>query len=93
MMHVMLNDIKELLDMEDTELFDNKLSNLLIPASIVKLQIEGVKEIETTNEYYSFYCICVAYNVALNMNLDINQSTLQRLYLTSVNSLRNRKHE
>lgn len=83
----MIDKIKILLDIEDTELYDKRL-NILIPSAIDKLRLEGVKEIAAGEENYSLYLNCIAYQVAGDIDIDVDMEKLLRRYLTNVVTLR-----
>lgn len=88
----LIENVKVLLDLEDTTMYDKKLS-LFIPSAISKLSIEGVKEVDSSHKNYCLYCVCISYSVAVDLNLDINLVDLYRRYITSVNTLRSDIHE
>lgn len=84
---IIIEKIKILLDMEDTREYDEKLK-ILVNGAIGTLKKAGVPFIESKNDYFDNYCICLAMEVAKMMDMDFNFENLQRLYLTSVNILR-----
>ncbi|MFV0551755.1 MAG: hypothetical protein ACK5L6_07530 [Anaerorhabdus sp.] len=86
-----LKKIKPILEYDDTGAFDEKLK-VLIQGAIGKLENEGVKNIysEESNEIYKAadYTICIAYQVAMDGQLDIDYDKLNRMYTSRVISLR-----
>lgn len=83
-----VNDVKSVLPIYDTELYDDQLK-ILVGGAISKLENEGVQNFfeEGTNEYYD-YLTCIRYQVASDMDLDIDLERLKEQYITRVNTLR-----
>lgn len=82
------NDIKSVLPIYDTELYDNQLM-ILTSGAIAKLEHEGIPNsfVYGANEYYD-YIVCLRYQVACDMDLDIDIARLKEQYITRVNTLR-----
>lgn len=81
------DEIKILLDIEDTTLYDQKL-DILIPSASSKLKIEGiVNRVETDPDYY-LYVNCISYWVASDIDIDVDMDKLLKKYLTSAVQLR-----
>lgn len=94
----LLNKVKVLLGIEDTTLYDERL-DLLVGGAVNKLAVEGVENDFTLGEddngdltvvtpLIKDYLICLSYQVALDLNLDIDLQTFYVQYLTRVNQLR-----
>lgn len=82
------NKVKILLGIEDTTLYDDRLE-MLVGGAISKLENEGIENDFTEGDNLAFdYLICVSYQVALDLNLDIDLQTFYVQYITRVNSLR-----
>lgn len=87
----LLNGCKALLNMEDTTLYDNRLK-IYIGGSINKLENEGVKNIyEEESNDGNDYLICIAYMVALDLDLVTDFNRLYTQYLTRVVTLRGKQ--
>lgn len=86
-----LKKIKPILEYDDTDAFDEKLK-VLIQGAIGKLENEGVKNIynEEDKDVYKAtdYAICIAYQVAIDGQLDIDYDKLYRMYTSRVIFLR-----
>lgn len=84
----LIADVKQVLPIYDTELYDNQLM-MIVKGAVSKLESEGV---ENVFEYGSFkyydYLTCVRYQVASDMDLDIDIERLKAQYITRVNTLR-----
>jgi len=82
------NDVKQVLPIYNTELYDTELS-MLVQGAMHKLENEGVKNIfdYQTPAYYD-YLTCIRYQVACDMDLDIDIERLKAQYVTRVNTLR-----
>lgn len=84
----MLPKIKSLLNIEDTDLYDDKL-DILISGAIGKLEIEGVYNIFDEDDYASFnYLMCVSYLCAMDMDMDLDLNNLYAQYITRTVELR-----
>lgn len=83
-----ISDIQKVLPIYDTDLYSDQLT-VLVNGAIHKLEIEGVPnafEFESS-EYYD-YITCLRYQVAADMDLDIDLARLKEQYVTRVNTLR-----
>lgn len=94
----LINKVKIYLGIDDTELYDDKL-DILIGAAVNKLAMEGVPNDERLTEAVSEedtsipnlskdYIVCASYQVALDLNLDMDLQTFYVQYITRVNELR-----
>lgn len=84
-----VEDVKSVLPIYDgTSLYDTQLM-MLTAGAISKLESEGVKPLFDygSNEYYD-YITCLRYQVASDMDLDIDLDRLKEQYITRVNTLR-----
>ena len=83
-----INDVKTVLPIYDTTLYDNDLT-IIVNGAIHKLEVEGVANVYDyqTPAYYD-YITCVRYQVASDMDLDIDIERLKAQYITRVNTLR-----
>lgn len=92
------NNIKILLGIDDTDLYDARL-DILIGGAVSKLQNEGVPnddklaekvsdEDATIPDLTKDYLVCASYQVALDLNLDMDLQTFYVQYVTRVNQLR-----
>lgn len=81
-------DVKKVLPIYDTTLFDDELT-IYVNAAMSKLLSEGVDNLfdYQTPSYYD-YITCVRYQVAQDMDLDIDIERLKAQYITRVNTLR-----
>ena len=83
-----VNDVKSVLPIYDTELYDTQLF-ILVQSAISKLENEGVpNEFEFGTFRYFDYLTCIRYQVACDMDLDIDIDRLKAQYITRVNTLR-----
>ena len=82
------NDVKNVLPIANTNLYDDELT-ILVGGAIAKLKNEGVDNIFDygSNNYYD-YVVCIRYQVACDLDLDIDISRLKEQYITRVNTLR-----
>ena len=79
--------MKELLPI-NSSIYSNKLDNYIKGAKS-KLKREGVDNIFNETEDIAFdYCICIAYQIAKDMDFDIDFMRSETQYLTRVNGLR-----
>lgn len=94
----LINKVKVYLGIDDTTLYDEKL-DLLVGAAVNKLETEGIPNDERLTEAVSQedltipnlskdYIICVSYQIALDLNLDMDLQTFYVQYITRVNELR-----
>ena len=88
--------VKVLLGIDDTDLYDERL-DILVGGAVNKLKSEGIEnddmfvepdEGETMTDLVKDYLICISYQVALDLNLDIDLQTFYVQYITRVNELR-----
>lgn len=81
-------DVKKVLPIYDTTLYDDDLK-IIVNGAIHKLEVEGVSNSYDyqTPAYYD-YITCVRYQVASDMDLDIDIERLKAQYVTRVNTLR-----
>ena len=81
-------DVKQVLPIYDTELYNTQL-HFLVQSAISKLESEGVPNVFEPNTFrYYDYLTCIRYQVARDMDLDIDDDRLLRQYITRVNTLR-----
>ena len=82
------SDVKQVLPIYNTTLYDTELT-MLVQGAMHKLENEGVKNIfdYQTPAYYD-YLTCIRYQVACDMDLDIDIERLKAQYVTRVNTLR-----
>lgn len=85
----MVQDVKEVLPIyEDTDLYDKQLK-IIVSGAISKLESEGVANLfEYGSLAYYDYIVCLRYQVASDMDLDIDIERLKEQYITRVNTLR-----
>lgn len=85
----MLVDVKQVLPIyADTDLYDEELI-MLIRGAISKLDSEGVSNVfEYGSDKYYDYLTCIRYQVATDIDLDIDIERLKAQYITRVNTLR-----
>lgn len=81
--------VKEHLDISDTTVYDNKL-NIYIPGAFSKLKNEGVPNdnIAIGDNLFFDYVMCVCYQVAQDLQMDIDVQRIKSQYITRVNTLR-----
>lgn len=82
------NDVKKVLPIYDTTLYNEQLM-ILVSGAMNKLKNEGVDNVfeYQTPSYYD-YLTCVRYQVASDMDLDIDIERLKAQYITRVNTIR-----
>ena len=78
--------IKDLLDIEDTEIYDSKII-LLLGGAVSTLKTAGIPQIKK-EEFSDSYAICLAMEVSKFLDIEFDHDNLQRLYITAVNTLR-----
>lgn len=94
----LMNKVKVYLGIDDTTLYDERL-DILVGAGVNKLAGEGVPNDERFTETVSQedltipnitkdYLVCLSYQVALDLNLDMDLQTFYVQYVTRVNELR-----
>jgi hypothetical protein len=83
-----IEDVKQVLPIYDTCAYNEEL-NILVNGAIHKLEIEGIANTfdYQTPAYYD-YLTCVRYQVACDMDLDIDIERLKAQYITRANTLR-----
>ena len=83
-----INDVKQVLPIYDTSMYDTDLT-IYVNGAVSKLESEGVANVFTYQSpaYYD-YLTCVRYQVAQDMDLDIDIDRLKAQYITRVNTLR-----
>ena len=83
-----VEDVKQVLPIYDTCLYNNEL-NIVVNGAVHKLEIEGIANVfdYQTPAYYD-YITCVRYQVACDMDLDIDVERLKAQYITRANTLR-----
>lgn len=83
-----ISDVKKVLPIYDTNLFNDDLA-IVVNGAIHKLEIEGVPNIyDYQSPAYYDYITCVRYQVASDMDLDIDIERLKAQYITRANTLR-----
>lgn len=83
-----VSDIKKVLPIYNTALYDDQL-NILVQGAMSKLESEGVGNVfEYLTPLYYDYITCLRYQVACDMDLDIDIDRLKEQYITRVNTLR-----
>lgn len=81
-------DVKQVLPIYDTTLYNEQL-NILVQGAVSKLKNEGISnQFEYQTSAYYDYLTCIRYQVALDMDLDIDMERLKAQYITRVNTLR-----
>lgn len=84
----LVDDVKQVLPIAQTDMYDYDLL-VYVNGAISKLENEGVPNVF---EYGSFkyydYLTCIRYQVACDMDLDIDIERLKSQYITRVNTLR-----
>lgn len=84
----LVNDVQTVLPIYDTNLYASQL-NMLVQGAINKLTSEGIPNIfDYQSPAYYDYLMCIRYQVALDMDLDIDMARLKEQYVTRVNTLR-----
>lgn len=83
-----INDVKTVLPIYDTTLYNDDLV-IIVNGAIHKLETEGIPNefIYQSPAYYD-YITCVRYQVACDMDLDIDIERLKAQYVTRANTLR-----
>ena len=84
-----VDDVKSVLPIYDTDLYDEQLY-ILVQGAISKAENEGVpyELIEYGTFRYYDYLACIRYQVACDMDLDIDIERLREQYITRFNTLR-----
>ena len=83
-----ITDVTKVLPIYETNLYDDEM-NIIVNGAMHKLEIEGVENVfdYQTSAYYD-YITCLRYQVASDMDLDIDLDRLKAQYITRVNTLR-----
>lgn len=73
----------------DSELYEDKV-DILVDGAMNKLKNEGVDSINIDSDTSASldYCICVSYQVAMDIDADVDHARLMQQYITRVNTLR-----
>lgn len=82
-----IEQIKHLIDIEDTDIYDKKI-DILLGGAIQTVKTAGIPEIDIKDELSDSYAIILAMEVSKGMDIDFNHENLQRMYITAVNTLR-----
>lgn len=84
-----LTDVKQVLPIyDDTDMYDAELG-ILIRGAMNKLKAEGIDNLfDYQSDSYYDYITCLRYQVAVDMDLDIDIERLKGQYITRVNTLR-----
>ena len=83
-----VDDVKTVLPIYDTDLYDEELY-ILVQSAISKIESEGVpNKFEYGSFKYYDYLTFIRYQVASDMDLDIDLTRLKEQYITRVNTLR-----
>ena len=82
-------DVKSVLPIyDDTDLYNNDLK-IIVNGAVHKLEIEGISNVyDYQSSGYYDYVTCVRYQVAQDMDLDIDIERLKAQYITRANTLR-----
>lgn len=83
-----IKDVKSVLPIANTDMYEADL-NIFVNASISKLESEGIPNVfeYETSAYYD-YVTCIRYQVACDLDLDIDIERLKEQYITRANTLR-----
>lgn len=73
----------------DSDLYSEQL-DILVAGAMSKLKNEGidVSKIGEGSTKALDYCICVSYQVAMDIDADVDHARLMQQYITRVNTLR-----
>ena len=83
-----IDDVKKVLPIYDTTLYNDDLT-IVVNGAVHKLEIEGVpNEFDYNTSAYYDYITCIRYQVACDMDLDIDIERLKAQYITRANTLR-----
>ena len=83
-----VEDVKSVLPIYDTELYDTQLT-IFVQGAISKLESEGIPNIFEFGSFkYYDYLTCIMYQVASDMDLDIDLTRMKEQYITRANTLR-----
>lgn len=82
-----IDNVTKLLPIDATA-YDDQL-NILVGGAVSKLMNEGIDNIFDEGENLAFdYIICVSYQVASDLDLDVDLARLRSQYITRANTLR-----
>lgn len=85
-----ITDVKKVLPIYDNEdgLYNDQLQ-IIVHGAVHKLEIEGIpNEFDYQTSAYYDYITCVRYQVAQDMDLDVDIERLKAQYITRANTLR-----
>ena len=83
-----VDDVKKVLPIYDTTLYNDDLL-IIVNGAVHKLDIEGIpNQFDYQTPAYYDYITCVRYQVACDMDLDIDIERLKAQYITRANTLR-----
>ena len=81
-------DVKTVLPIYDTTLYNDDLK-IIVNGAVHKLEIEGVPNaFDYQSTAYYDYVTCIRYQVASDMDLDIDIERMKAQYITRANTLR-----
>ena len=82
-----INNVMKLLPI-DSALYEDQIK-ILVGGAINKLKNEGVENSfeKDTNEAFD-YIICLSYQIAMDLDLDIDLERMKKQYISRVNTLR-----
>ena len=81
-------DVKTVLPIYDTTLYNDDLK-IIVNGAVHKLEIEGIPNaFDYQSTAYYDYVTCIRYQVASDMDLDIDIERLKAQYITRANTLR-----
>lgn len=81
----LIKNIKVVLELEDTTLYDSKL-DIFVPSAISKLANEGIPNIlDSENTMHDYliadYTMCLAYEVIKNIDMEVSLSRIKEMSL------------
>lgn len=92
LVELLLEDIKKFLAGFESAMYDEQLK-ISIDGGVNKLASEGVPPPkDRTSVYYNDYVICLAWQVQMDVDLDVNIERANQMYITRVNTLRSVFH-
>lgn len=84
----LIADVKQVLPIYDTTAYDSSL-NIIVQGAMHKMEMEGVpNSFDYQTPGYYDYLTCLRYQVASDMDLDIDIDRLKQQYITRLNTLR-----
>lgn len=93
MTDLLLRNVKWMLDLENTTVYDEKLKLLYIPAAKSRLKGHGISEIKENEEDFAEYSNLVAYRCGIALGFDMkNYDHLREAYFTGCVELRDRQN-